>query len=257
MPETDLALLLEAGEKAGKIASSYFGQAPKIWDKVDNAGPVTEADLAVNTHLETVLKAARPDYGWLSEETEDATARLDTKRQFVIDPIDGTRAFIEGSRDWAISMAIVEDGVPIVGVVVMPEREKTYAAVRDQGALLNGAPIAATHQADIAAATVLTNKVTMRPAYWARGEAPPFIRTFKSSLAYRLCLVAEGQFDAMMTLRPTWEWDIAAGALIVSESGGHVTDRKGRALKLNNKFPQVDGVIAGGAIHTQLANLVA
>lgn len=257
MPETDLRLLLDAGEKAGQIASSFFKRDPKIWDKDDNAGPVTEADLAVNTHLETVLKSARPDYGWLSEETEDAVARLSTKRQFVIDPIDGTRAFIDGSRDWAISMAIVEDARPIVGVVVMPEREVVYAAALGQGATRNGAPMTVTDQRDLKSATVLTNKVTMKPENWANGEAPPIKRTFRSSLAYRLCLVAEARFDAMMTLRPTWEWDIAAGALIVIEAGGQVVDRKGKQLKFNNKTPQVDGVIAGGQIASQIINLVA
>jgi len=257
LPETDLALLLEAGEKAGQIASSFFKRDPKIWDKEDNAGPVTEADLAVNTHLETVLQSARPDYGWLSEETEDATRRLSTTRQFVIDPIDGTRAFIDGSRDWAISMAVVEDGQPLVGVVVMPQRDAVYAAARGQGATLNGQRMAVTHQGDLGSASVLTNKVTMKPENWAGGAVPPFKRTFRSSLAYRMCLVAEARFDAMMTLRPTWEWDIAAGALIVSEAGGQVVDRKGRPLQLNNPMPQVDGVIAGGQAAAQISKLVA
>jgi len=257
LPETDLALLLEAGQKAGVIASSFFGRDPQVWDKGDDAGPVTEADLAVNTHLETVLQAARPDYGWLSEETEDATKRLSTKRQFVIDPIDGTRAFIEGSRDWAISMAVVEDGKPLVGVVVMPERGKTYAAILGHGATLNGVPMQVAGQSDIGAATVLTNKVTMQPKFWSAGAPPDFKRVFRSSLAYRMCLVGEARFDAMMTLRPTWEWDIAAGALIVKEAGGYVSNRKGALLQLNNATPQVDGVIAGGPVGLELANLVA
>ncbi|SEW44962.1 myo-inositol-1(or 4)-monophosphatase [Cognatiyoonia koreensis] len=254
MPETDLALLLEAGQKAGEIASSYFGRDPRIWNKDDNAGPVTEADLAVNAHLAAVLQAARPDYGWLSEESEDAKARLTTRRQFVIDPIDGTRAFIERSRDWAISLAIVEDGVPLVGVVIMPERGKTYAALRGQGATLNGSRLSVTGQADLAAATVLTNKITMQPDFWKGGVTPPIKRTFRSSLAYRLCLVAEARFDAMMTLRPTWEWDIAAGALIVAEAGGTVTDRQARPLRLNNQMPQVNGVIAAGPVHRAIAS---
>lgn len=254
MPETDLALLLDAGKEAGDIASAFFGRDPRIWDKEDNAGPVTEADLAVNIHLEKILQAARPDYGWLSEETEDAAVRLSTKRQFVIDPIDGTRAFIEGSKDWAISMAVVEDGQPIVGVVVMPKRGAVYAASIGGGATLNGTALSVTDKSDVDIAQVLTNKVTMNPENWASGRSPGFKRTFRSSLAFRMCLVAEGRFDAMMTLRPTWEWDIAAGALIVTEAGGQVTDRKGQRLRLNNALPQVNGVIAGGAIHAQLAN---
>lgn len=258
MPENDLALLIAAGQKAGEIAASFFGRDPTIWNKDDNAGPVTEADLAANAHLESVLQAARPDYGWLSEETEDTAKRLQTKRQFVIDPIDGTRAFIDGSKDWAVSLAVVENGTPIVGVVVMPKRGATYAARIGGGATLNGAPLAVTQQTDLNQAQILTNKVTMKPESWQNGDVPGFKRTFRSSLAFRLCLAAEGRFDAMMTLRPTWEWDIAAGALIVTEAGGQVSDRKGQLLALNNAHPQVDGVIAGGGnVRTQLANRVA
>jgi len=257
LPENDLALLLDAGKVAGDIASSFFGRDPKIWDKDDNAGPVTEADLAVNAHLESTLQTARPDYGWLSEETEDATARLQTKRQFVIDPIDGTRAFIDGSRDWAISMAVVDNGVPVVGVVVMPERGYTYAAALGQGATLNGEPLKVTDTTDVDTATVLTNKITMKPEYWRDAAVPGFKRTFRSSLAFRLALVGQARFDAMMTLRPTWEWDIAAGVLIVTESGGTVTDRRGKPLVFNNEIPKLDGVIAGGPVAAQIANLVA
>jgi len=228
LPESDLALLIEAGQKAGGIAASFFGRDPTIWNKDDNAGPVTEADLAANAHLEHVLQAARPDYGWLSEETEDSTKRLQTKRQFVIDPIDGPRAFIDGSKDWAVSLAVVENGTPIAGVVVMPMRGATYAARIGGGATLNGDALSVTQQTDLTQASVLTNKVTMKSEFWQNGDVPGFKRTFRSSLAFRMCLVAQGRFDAMMTLRPTWEWDIAAGAIIVAEAGGTVTNRRGR-----------------------------
>jgi myo-inositol-1(or 4)-monophosphatase len=253
LPENDLSLLIKAGQEAGEIAASYCGRDPKIWNKDDNAGPVTEADLAANAHLEAVLKTAQPDYGWLSEESEDTAARLSTKRQFVIDPIDGTRAFIEGSKDWAVSLAIVEDGTPIAGVVVMPRRGATYAAQRGGGATLNGEALRVSTQTDINNASVLTNKITMQADHWKGGAAPGFKRTFRSSLAFRMCLVAQGRFDAMMTLRPTWEWDIAAGAIIIAEAGGTVTDRKGGALRLNNAHPQVDGIVASGVLHGTLA----
>lgn len=256
MPENDLPLLIEAGQKAGEIAASFFGRDPTIWNKDDNAGPVTEADLAANAHLEDVLQKARPDYGWLSEETEDTGQRLKTQRQFVIDPIDGTRAFIEGSKDWAVSLAVVENGTPIAGVVVMPRRGATYAARIGGGATLNNEPLSVTAQSDLHQASVLTNKVTMKPEYW-KGDVPGFKRTFRSSLAFRMCLVAQGRFDAMMTLRPTWEWDIAAGALIVTEAGGTVTDRRNAALQLNNAHPQVDGVLASGPVHRSLAQSLA
>lgn len=253
MPVTDLALLTAAARQAGDIALQYFGKNPDVTDKPDGAGPVTEADLAVNTMLETVLGQARPDYGWLSEETEDGTARLGTNRQFVIDPIDGTRAFIEGNKDWAHSLAIVENGQVVSAVVYLPMRDLLFAASLGAGATRNDAPITATDPA-IEDATVLSAKINLDQRYWKTGAVPPVKRTFRSSLAYRLCLVADGSFDGMMTFRPSWEWDIAAGALIASEAGAVVTDQMNSGLRFNNAHPQVPGVlVAGPELHASLA----
>ena len=253
MPVSDLALLTTAARQAGDIALKYFGNDPDVTNKPDNAGPVTEADLAVNTMLEQVLGQARPDYGWLSEETEDSASRLDTERQFVIDPIDGTRAFIEGSKDWAHSLAIVEAGQVVTAVVYMPVRDLLFAASLGAGATRNDAPIAVTDPA-IEDATVLSAKINLDPRYWKAGAVPPVKRTFRSSLAYRLCLVADGSFDGMMTFRPSWEWDIAAGALIASEAGATVTDQTNTGLEFNNAHPQVPGVlVAGPELHASLA----
>ncbi len=253
MPETDLALLTAAARRSGEIALRFFGKDPDVTNKPDGAGPVTEADLAVNTMLEQFLGAARPDYGWLSEETEDGTARLGTKRQFVIDPIDGTRGFIEGSKDWGHSLAIVEEGQVICAAVYMPVRDILFAASRGGGATRNDVPIAPTDPA-IHDATILGAKVNLDPKFWKDGLVPPVKRTFRSSLAYRLCLVADGSFDGMMTFRPSWEWDIAAGALIASEAGAVVTDQTNTPLRFNNPHPQVPGVlVAGPELHAGLA----
>lgn len=245
MPETDLALLIDAAEQAGDIARSFFQNNPDVTDKPGGAGPVTEADLAVNARLEAFLPTARPGYGWLSEETEDSQARLNTGRQFVIDPIDGTRAFINGSYDWAHALAIVEDGIPISAAVHLPMHGMMFAAQRGRGATLNGVPISVT-SADLSEACILAAKPNYEPRFWKDGIAPGAKRAFRSSLAYRLCLVAQGAFDGMLTLRPSWEWDIAAGALIVQEAGGTVTDQKSAPLRFNNPHPQVPGVVASG-----------
>lgn len=257
MPETDLALLTDAAQRAGQIAMDYFGQDPDVWDKGGGAGPVTAADLAVNTMLEVTLRTARPDYGWLSEETEDGSDRLSTTRQFVIDPIDGTRAFIEGSRDWGHSLAIVEDGQPVAAVVAMPARNLTFTAAIGEGAFCNGEAIHAATQTDMASATVLTAKPNLKSEFWATGVAPPFKCKFRSSLAYRLALVATGQFDAMLTLRPTWEWDIAAGALLVTEAGGSATTSGGVTLHFNNADPRLPGIVAAGGLHAGLIDALA
>lgn len=257
MPAHDLDLLTVAARRAGDIATGYFQrQGLRITDKPEGAGPVTEADLAVDAMLAQVLRAQRPDYGWLSEETEDDTARLSTRRQFVIDPIDGTRAFIAGSRDWAHSLAIVEDGRAIAAVVYLPLHDLMFTALAGAGAHLNGAPIRVS-QSPLSCATVLAAKPNFAPHLWKGAQVPPVTPVFRSSLAYRLCLVAQGRFDAMLTLRPSWEWDIAAGALIVAEARGTVTDQSGTALRFNNARPMVPGVLAaGGDLHSDLVALL-
>lgn len=253
MPATDLALLIDAARQAGAIARGYFGNDPDVTDKPAGAGPVTEADLAVDHMLHETLAAARPDYGWLSEETEDSAARLNTERQFVIDPIDGTRAFIAGSHDWAHSLAVVEAGQVRAAAVYLPMRDLMFAATRGGGATVNDMQVQVT-PAPLDGATVLGAKPNFEGRYWLNGMVPPIKRAFRSSLAYRLCLVAQGRFDGMMTLRPSWEWDIAAGALIASEAGAVVTDQVGLPLQFNNPHPQVPGVLAAGpALHAGLS----
>ncbi len=246
MPENDLALLIDAAQAAGEIARTHFRSGQDVWDKPGGAGPVTEADLEVDRMLRAELCAARPDYGWLSEETPDSGARLTRARSFIVDPIDGTRAFVEGSRTWAHSLAVVEAGVPVAAVVYLPLRDKLYSAARGQGAALNGAPIRSSQRAGLARASVLAARPSFEPRHWAQGP-PPVDRQFRSSLAYRLALVAEGRFDAMLTLRDTWEWDIAAGTLLVEEAAGRGTDRFGAPLVFNGPSAKVSGVLAGGA----------
>ncbi|MCH2164913.1 MAG: 3'(2'),5'-bisphosphate nucleotidase CysQ [Marinovum sp.] len=252
MPEADLALLCAAVDEAAHVALRFTGSKAKRWDKADGAGPVTEADLAVNDRLSDTLRAARPDYGWLSEESTDDASRLSAHRVFVIDPIDGTRSFIEGSGTWAISVAIVEAGNPIAGVVALPARDMVFAASLGLGATLNSDPIHPTTTSSVSGADMLIPGPAMDAEFWP-GGLPRVSRHHRPSLAYRLCLVASGRFDAMVTLRDTWEWDIAAGALIASEAGCRVTDRNGGSLVFNSERTKTDGVlIANPALHDAL-----
>ncbi|WP_179378133.1 inositol monophosphatase family protein [Jannaschia marina] len=242
--EADVALLKEAALAAGAIARRHFRNGPETWDKGDGQGPVTEADLEIDAMLRTDLGSARPDYGWMSEETPDSPDRLTRETLFIVDPIDGTRAFIEGSRSFSHSLAIVRNGLPVAAAVHVPLLDRTYLAGAGLGATLNGERIRTTGRGALTAATVLGTKPSFAPERW-KGGTPPVERAFRSSLAYRLALVAQGRFDAMITLRMAWEWDIAAGALLVAEAGGRVTDRTGDALRFNNPHPQLDGVVAG------------
>lgn len=258
MPDTsDLLLLINAAHASGDIARKFWQQSPEVWDKDAGAGPVTEADLAIDKMLQSELLSARPDYGWLSEETEDSTARQTRDHTFIIDPIDGTRSFIAGSKTFAHSLAIAHHGHVTTAVVFLPMLDRLYVATNEMPATLNGQPIKASTPKPEQPPTVLAAKNNFETERWKNG-APAYDRHFRSSLAYRLCLVAQGRFDAMLTLRPTWEWDVAAGALIAQRAGAQVTDMRGQAPVFNNPHPQLNGMIAAGpglhkTIHTQLA----
>lgn len=243
MPVPDLALISDAARAAATIAMRFWRRDPQVWDKGADHGPVTEADLAVNEYLKTTLLSARPDYGWLSEETPDDPARLHTHRQFIIDPIDGTRAFIAGEDNFAVSIAVTEGGRVIAGAVMMPAKDRLYAAALGGPALRNGEAVQASPRQDLTGARILATKSNMTADHWP-GGVPDLHRSFRTSLAYRLCLVAEGRHDGMLTFRDTWEWDIAAGVLICACAGAAVSDRHGKPLVFNEAHPKTAGVIA-------------
>lgn len=254
-PEEELALLVQAAEAAGKIALGFWRRDPKAWDKAD-ASPVSEADLAVDAALRVLLAAERPDYGWLSEESpdgaEEQAARAAARRVFILDPIDGTRAFLAGEEAFAVSLALVEGGRVLAGVVHLPAMARTYCATAHGPARRDGAVLAVSARAELAGADVLATRPTMAPELWPQG-VPEVKRSFRASLAWRLCLVAEGRFDAMITLRGAREWDIAAGALIAERAGAVVTDRHGQAIAFNAAIPEAEGTLcAPPALHSQI-----
>ncbi len=252
MPADDLSLLIDFAQEAGRIAKQYWREDPEMWDKPDGHGPVTEADLAIDKMLRANLLAARPDYGWLSEETEDDLGRLSKQRVFVVDPIDGTRSFIAGERSFSHSLAVVENGVVTAGVVYLPMLDRLYTAGLGFGAQLNGEALQVAMPKPETETQVLAARPNMDAENWP-GGTPLFRRTYRPSLAYRMALVGQGRFDGMLTLRQSWEWDIAAGTLIVQEAGGRVLDRTGQALRFNNAKPRVPGVIAAEpGLHARL-----
>jgi len=167
---SDLALLEETAREAGEIARSFWREDPQVWDKGGD-DPVSEADFAVDTHLKQRLLAARPDYGWVSEETEDDPARFQASRVFIVDPIDGTRSFVAGEKTWAHSIAVAEEGRVIAACVFLPVREKMYLAQSGGGAALNGEAISAQKRETLEGATVLSPKVSFRAEFWQDG--PP------------------------------------------------------------------------------------
>jgi myo-inositol-1(or 4)-monophosphatase len=243
LPARDLALLTDAAREAGRIALRYWRKDPQVWDKGGEHGPVTEADLAVNDMLKVRLLAARPDYGWLSEETPDTTDRLAVDTVFIVDPIDGTRAFVAGEETWAHSLAVAHKGRVTAGVVYLPAIDRIYVASETSAPLRDGEVIRSSGRDRLEGANILTTKANMVPEKWP-GGVPEITRSFRASLAYRMCLAAEGRFDGMLTLRDAWEWDIAAGSLIAERAGAVVTDLTGAALRFNSPGAQARGVLA-------------
>lgn len=251
MPGRDLALIADAARAAGAITLRYWKANPQVWEK-PGLGPVTEADLAVNDMLAAQLQAARPGYGWLSEETPDDAARLQCERVFILDPIDGTRAFIAGEKHFAVSIAVADKGKVIAGAVYLPALDRLYTASADGPALCNGQAIRCAEQLGLAGANLLMSKSFLSPEHW-RQSPPDLKRSFRSSIAYRLCLAADGSFDGMISTRDAWEWDIAAGSLIAAQAGAVVSDRNGGPLEFNSAGAKTAGVVAAPAgVHREI-----
>jgi myo-inositol-1(or 4)-monophosphatase len=252
LPANDLDLLTRAAREAGRIAMAHWRNSPQVWQKPGDAGPVTAADIEADRILATILRSARPHYGWLSEESEDDPARLKADRVFIVDPIDGTRAFVQGETGFSHSLAVAEHGRITAAAVYLPALDLLYTATEEAPALLNGTPLAPSAATRAEGATVLTSGGALKPEYWP-GGVPDLKRAFRPSLAWRLCLVAEGRHDGLITLRDTWEWDVAAGALIASRAGVTVSDRSGAPLQFNAAPPRAPGVIAAPpALHAEL-----
>ncbi len=214
-PAQDLELLRTTAVAAGILASGYFRRNLATWTK-DNLSPVTEADIVVDKFLAASLLAARPDYGWLSEETVDTPERLGRKRCFVVDPIDGTRGFIKGEETWTVCLAVVEYNQPIAGVVYAPARDEMFEAVIGHGASLNGKLLSPRRRSDprplIPAPGAVHQELQRAGLDYTRGPHFP-------SLAYRLAQVATGSLDATVARRGSSDWDIAAAAIILWEAG--------------------------------------
>lgn len=247
MPASDLDLLLDAAQAAGLIALRYFKTSVDVWDKKDGQGPVSKADLEIDAMLREKLLSARPGYGWLSEETEDDLDRLNRDTVFIVDPIDGTRAFIEGHENFATSLALAKKNEIAAAVVHCPAKGLTYHAALGQGAFLNHQPIRHSGMDTLKGARVLATQAQMRSNHWMSGP-PPVNRHFRSSLAYRLSCVAEGRFDGMFTFRDTCEWDVAGGDLICREAGATVSDISKNPLCYNQSNPMVSGIIAAAPV---------
>jgi myo-inositol-1(or 4)-monophosphatase len=228
--QADLDLLIEASIAAGREALTFFRNDVKIWWKNEGSSPVTAADHAANDILHAMLRGARPGYGWLSEETDDDAARLAQARVFIVDPIDGTRAFMNGLDTWCVSAAVTELGRTIAGVLYAPSLDELYIADADGRVEKNGMALS----------------IAARPGPMRVSAADDMIKRFTQpfgtieriskipSLAYRLAMVADGRLDATIVKPNAHDWDLAAADLILTNAGGGVCDIHGEPLAYNS-----------------------
>jgi myo-inositol-1(or 4)-monophosphatase len=240
--------------EAGQIAVRQWpghGHALESWEKTAGS-PVCTADLAVDAFLKRELAALLPAAGWLSEETVDHPERLEKGLCWLVDPIDGTRDFIRGRPGWAISVALVSEGKPLIGTLVAPPRGETWYAVAGQGAWRNGERLRASTRTALPGARVPADSLPREDKELTMVAKP-------NSIALRIAMVAADEADLVATLRWGYEWDVAAAALIAREAGAAVSDAFGKALVYNKRDPRAFGLLVSApAMHeAAIARLAA
>jgi myo-inositol-1(or 4)-monophosphatase len=231
--------LSQASERLNRI--TYEGL--KVQIKSDGS-PVTNADLEVNQILQHLLLTAFPDDAWLSEESPDDSPRLHTQRVWILDPIDGTKPFIKSLPHFTISLALIDNGEPVIGVIFNPATQEYFCAIQGQQATLNGQPIQVRTTTDPSRRTFLVNpwqvKQATLKAWRKEHHCPPLL----GSIAYSIALVASGQVDGVINTGPQNEWDIAAGLILVHAAGGLIFDKNLKPVQCNQPIPSVNGIIA-------------
>ncbi len=239
-PAADERLLADAVREAASVAMRHFREPLKVWGKPDGT-EVSEADIATDEALAAILRSARPDYGWLSEEIG---AGADGERRFIVDPIDGTAAFVKGEPEWTVVAAVVEGARPIAGAIFRPVTGRLYSAALGAGARRDGAPVTITDRT-LAGATVWAPMA----AYRAAGlEANGVTRArFVPSLALRLAMLVDGGLDGVVIKSGPHHWDLAAADLFVHEAGGTLTTLSGELLRYDTAETRHPPSVAGGA----------
>jgi len=230
-----------AVREAGWIIMALYGKNYRIEEK-GKGNPVTTADLEANRKIQEIILGRYPEDGWLSEEDKDNAQRLRANRVWVVDPIDGTKEFIAGIPQFAVSVGLVVAGRPMVGVVYNPAEKKLYQAVKGCGSLLNDHPIHVSLRQEVPGAYLLVSRSEPRRRFQSFANVCRL--ESMGSIAYRLAKVAEGQGDGTLTFRSLHEWDVCAGVLIVEEAGGVVLDGDGKALVFNQQDALYRGIVA-------------
>jgi myo-inositol-1(or 4)-monophosphatase len=247
---------IAAAREAGAIVRRHYESGVEVREKGPDS-PVTKADLEANACIRRHVAAAFPDDGWLSEETADSTERLGRQRTWVVDPLDGTKEFIQHIPEFCVCIALTEDGRPVVAVEYNPAADRLYVAVRGAGTTVNGAPARVSKTSQVAEARVLASRSEDKRGEWDAFKGRVHVE-LTGSVAFKLAELSTGAGDATFTLTPKNEWDICAGTLLVEEAGGRVTGLDGRPLVFNQPSPLRPGMIASnGVLHPGLLALIA
>ena len=243
--QKELEIAIQAAKAAGEIAMVYYRSSYDIHEKSPN-NPVTTADLMVNQRIREIICHAFPDDGWLSEETEDSPDRLTKSRVWIVDPIDGTEEFIAGIPEFAISIALVVEGTPVIGVLYNPATAELFYAYTGGGAFCDGTPIRCSTCRTLKQASMLVSQTEHRRGLLV-GLIPLIAEIqYIGSVTYKLAKIATGISDLYVTVRPKNEWDFCAGDLILREAGGVLWDKAGQTIKYNKKrVGQPTGLFAG------------
>ena len=245
---SDLNIAISAAKEAGTLTMNYYKADYEIRDKGYH-NPVTTADHAADSQLKGILMEAHSDYGWLSEETVDSPDRLSKKRVWVVDPLDGTKEFIEGVPHFVVSVALVENGEPIVGVLYNPVTKEMFTAAKSEGAFLNDDPILCATKENVSEMVILNSRSETRRGLWEPYDGIFGKLKAIGSVAYKLGLTAAGKADIFASLRPKNEWDICAGNCIINEAGGKLIDLNGHQRLYNQKNTLISpGLVAGEII---------
>jgi len=232
----------EAARAAGEIIRRWYERPLEVRDK-GNDNPVTQADLEADRCIREIVRGHFPGDGWLSEETADSSERLECRRVWIVDPLDGTKEFIDHIPELAVAIALVEDGKPVVGVEYNPIRDELFSCARGEGTTLNGKAVRVTDCSTPAQARVLASRSEIKRGEWKAFE--PHVRVVATgSVAYKLARIAAGEAEATFSLTPKHEWDVCAGVALIEEAGGVVTDCDGAPLRFNQKRPWLPGLIA-------------
>jgi len=251
----ELTLAQKAARAAGEILRGHWRRGDYQIGSKGKDNPVTQADLEADRALKRLLHDPFPEYGWLSEETADSEARLKCRRVWIVDPLDGTKEFIQGIPEFCVAVALVEEGHPVLGVTYNPITHEMFWSARGMGCHLNTEAVRVTRTRVLRRANVLASR-----SETARGEWEVFHGRLRvsptGSVAYKLALVAAGKGDATFTRSPKSEWDIASGAALLAEAGGTMTDIHGTMIRFNQRRVKVAGMIADNTVlHEQLVKI--